>query len=69
MDHAEIIVEGMHCSGCVTSVEKALARLDGVSEARADLDAGRATVAFDPSVVGVESLREAIEDAGFDARL
>lgn len=66
MSQAEIEIVGMHCDGCVASVEKALKRLDGVSDATADLDGGRARVDFDPALVDLSRMRQAIEDAGFD---
>ena len=62
----ELRVEGMSCDGCVSSVEKALRRLDGVIEASADLDAEQATVTIDPATIGRDTLAQAIEDAGFD---
>ena len=63
----DIAVEGMHCEGCVASVQNALARLAGVARATARLDAGVATVAYDPTRLAIADLKTAIEDAGFDA--
>lgn len=58
-------VVGMSCGGCVSSVEKAASRVNGVETVRVDLKAGTATVrGRDLDVV---RLVAAIEDAGYDA--
>ncbi|MCU0305392.1 MAG: SO_0444 family Cu/Zn efflux transporter [Thermoanaerobaculales bacterium] len=53
-DRLELAVTGMRCNGCVDSVTRALAEIDGVSEASVDLAGGRAVVRgprLDPAVV------------------
>lgn len=61
-------IEGMTCSGCVRSVEKALGKVTGVTATRVDLAQGQATVdadnGVDPAVVVA-----AVEDAGYDASI
>ena len=66
MKHLEIRIEGMHCDGCVASVQRALASRPGVDAAQADLDSGIVAIDFDPSRIDRPGLEEAIEDAGFD---
>lgn len=66
MEQIKLQVEGMTCGGCVKSIQNALNTRDGVSEATADLDSATVTVDFDPGVIQESSIREAIEDAGFD---
>ena len=65
MSHIQIEVEGMHCGGCVSSVNNALTRLDGVSAASSDFDKGIADITYDPDQIDVKVLKQAIEDAGF----
>ncbi|KAL2348047.1 hypothetical protein Fmac_002047 [Flemingia macrophylla] len=60
-------VVGMTCAACAGSVEKAVKRLPGIREAMVDLLNARAHVIFFPSFVNEETIREAIEDAGFEA--
>ncbi|MQL94330.1 hypothetical protein Taro_027001 [Colocasia esculenta] len=60
-------VAGMTCSACAGSVEKAVKRLPGIQEASVDVLNNRAQVLFYPSFVNVDTIREAIEDAGFEA--
>ncbi|KAK4262750.1 hypothetical protein QN277_028268 [Acacia crassicarpa] len=62
-------VVGMACSACAGSVEKAIKRLPGIREAVVDVLNNRAFVLFYPTFVNDETIREAIEDAGFEATL
>jgi Cu+-exporting ATPase len=64
-----IPVIGMTCAACQRHVESALRATPGVNEARVDLMAHRATVAFDPEAVSAETLVESIRSAGYDAVL
>lgn len=59
-------VQGMSCGHCKMSVEGALNKLDGVSKAEVNLEAGKVDVTFDESKVNVDTLKEAIEDQGYD---
>ena len=60
-------IEGMTCGGCVRSVENALGRVPGVSAVTVDLASGSARVAAPEG--GGPALVEAVEAAGYDARL
>src|ERR1700730_7612472 len=55
----------MTCASCVRRVEKALARVEGVSEANVNLATERARVRFDPTVASLDQLRSAVEKAGY----
>ncbi len=58
-------IEGMHCGGCVSSVEKALSAVPGVTAVTVDLDKATASVTA-ADTVSRDALNEAVEDAGFD---
>jgi copper chaperone len=58
---------GMHCTSCSMLVDMTLSDLAGVSESRTDLASGRTEVVFDPDVVTVGAIIEAIRGAGYDA--
>lgn len=58
-------IEGMHCTGCVSAVEKALASLEGVEEASVNLATETASVSFDVSKVSMKDLEEVVGDAGY----
>jgi Cu+-exporting ATPase len=59
-------VEGMTCASCVARVEKALSRVEGVTEASVNLATKTATVAADPRKTGPEKLAAAIRDSGYE---
>ena len=61
---AHLSVSGMSCAGCVSSVEKALAAVDGVTLANVNFAEHTAMVEGD---VRVEVLVEAVRAAGYDA--
>jgi copper chaperone len=60
-----IQIDGMHCGGCVRSVEKAAATVDGVSNLSVDLESGKLTADIARPEL-VETLKGVIEDCGFD---
>nr|CAB3487891.1 unnamed protein product [Digitaria exilis] len=62
-------VSGMTCAACAGSVEKAVKRLPGIHDAAVDVLGGRAQVVFYPAFVSDINITEAIEDAGFEAKL
>ncbi|XP_059645625.1 probable copper-transporting ATPase HMA5 [Cornus florida] len=62
-------VIGMTCSACAASVEKSVKRLPGIKQAVVDVLNNRAQVMFYPSYVNEETIRETIEDVGFQATL
>lgn len=61
-------VQGMTCGHCKMSVEGALKKLDGVSVAEVNLDAGKVDVTFDESKVNVDAMKEAIEEQGYEVK-
>ena len=67
MATAMLHVQGMHCASCVSSVEKSLRRVPGVSAASVSLATGDATVEHDPQQTEADQLIRAIKDAGFGA--
>jgi len=56
----------MTCAACAANIERALKRLPGVGAAGVNYATNRATVTFDPSVLGVPAIVEAIRDVGYD---
>jgi len=60
----ELPVTGMTCGGCAASVERALTRIEGVTEVRVELAENRAYVATDGSVDRA-ALVAAVKRAGY----
>jgi copper ion binding protein len=67
MSRISLIISGMTCGHCRQKVEDALAAVDGVWSASVDLDSGEAEVDFDDKLADAESLRVAVEEAGYQA--
>ena len=61
----ELKVDGMRCNGCVTSVQRALSEITGVTQAEVQLREKRALVRGDG--VSVQDLIEAVNSLGFEA--
>lgn len=62
-------VEGMTCGACTSSVEGAFKNVSGVRSVSVSLVTERAVVEHDPSLFSAAQVAEAIEDAGFDAKV
>lgn len=58
-------IEGMHCAACVRRVERALVKVEGISEASADFIAGRAIIEIDRPIEA-PALSAAIHGAGYE---
>lgn len=61
-----IAVPEIHCDHYKSSIEDALAPVDGVTRARVDIDARQVTVDYDETVVDRGALITVIEDLGYD---
>lgn len=68
MSRVVLPIEGMSCASCVANVEGALQRLAGVREVRVSLATEHATVDYDSSVVDVQAMQRAVEEAGYGLR-
>ncbi|MCB1971872.1 MAG: cadmium-translocating P-type ATPase [Geminicoccaceae bacterium] len=62
-----LMVEGVHCGGCVRKIEKALSGLPGVDQARVNLTTRRLTVGWhgDPAIG--QRVTETVRDLGYGA--
>ncbi len=58
-------VEGMTCASCVVRVEKALKKLEGVSDVNVNIATEKVTLSFDSKAVSEAKLSEAVEVAGY----
>ncbi len=66
-EQIELHIEGMTCAGCAGRVEKALAAVPGVREARVNLAGELATVEMPAGVLEASALIAAVVDIGFGA--
>lgn len=66
-ENSVLQISGMHCSGCVGSVEKSLLSVEGVTKASVNLTSEKAFVEYNSSVNDIDDLIEAVEKAGYHA--
>lgn len=66
MEKTTIAVSGMTCMGCVAGVKRVLDGIAGVTSAEVTLEPGQATVTYDPAKAGLQAIKTAISDAGYD---
>ncbi|NOZ58098.1 MAG: heavy metal translocating P-type ATPase, partial [Euryarchaeota archaeon] len=62
---ASLRITGMTCAMCVATIEKALKGLEGVQEVSVNLGTESARVVYDPGMVSLEDIRQAIEKTGY----
>ena len=66
MKEVSLKIIGMHCEGCSTRLGKVLNTQDGVEDAKVSLEEAKADIKFDENEIGLDEIKEAIEDAGFE---
>ena len=59
-----IPVRGMTCASCVAAIERAVRKLPGVASVAVNLATERADVTYDPTVVRLSAIKQAITSAG-----
>lgn len=59
-------VEGISCQHCVNSITKAVSELKGVDGVSIDLKGKTVSVDYDPDQVGLDKIKEVIEDQGYE---
>ncbi|MBO0468192.1 copper-translocating P-type ATPase [Enterococcus plantarum] len=60
-------IEGMTCASCAQTVEKATAKLAGVSKASVNLATEKLNVEYDESKLSEQDIQKAVSDAGYEA--
>lgn len=68
LDKKELDVVGMHCPSCAIAVELSMKDLDGVEDAKADLETNTVEVEYDAEKVSDVDLEEAVKEAGFSVK-
>lgn len=62
-------IEGMTCASCVSNIEGALMKVQGVSEANVDLASERAKIVSSIGDLELSELVQAVKNAGYDVPL
>ncbi|MGE5557670.1 MAG: copper ion binding protein [Bacillota bacterium] len=61
-------VEGITCHHCVSSIKKSVGSLEGVSNVGVDIKTKTVNVSYDPSKINVDTIKDAIEEYGYDVK-
>ena len=64
MENLTLQIDGMSCGHCVSRVEKALSKLEGVDVR--NVEVGSAEMSYDPSRVSPDKILEAVDGLGFE---
>jgi len=64
-NRAIIGIVGMHCASCVLTIENALKKTPGVSDARVNFSSEKAYVEYDPAKTTLDELHQTIAQAGY----
>jgi copper chaperone len=67
MATATLQVSGMTCQHCVKTVKQTLEGIDGVEQAKVDLQAGSAVVEYDEGRTDAAALAGAVSEEGYAA--
>ena len=67
MNSLTLQIDGMSCNHCLNAVNRALSALPGV--AIREVRIGSARLEFDPGLVAVERIVDAVTDAGYPTRV
>lgn len=65
MDKMVLNISGMTCAACAQRIEKAIKKLEGVMNVSVNFATEKATVVYDPQVIRLSFIREAVEKAGY----
>src|SRR5215472_11318423 len=65
MVKVEVGVRGMHCAGCVKTIEEAVRHVPGVDDARVNFASEQASLDVDPDKFRAAALQQALLDRGY----
>jgi Cu+-exporting ATPase len=60
-----IKIGGMHCAGCVNSIQNFVSGLNGVKKCEVNLASEKAVIEFDPKSVDLAAIENVVEKAGY----
>lgn len=64
--HTTLSIAGMTCAACANRIEKGLNKLEGVSSVHVNFALEKASVSYDPTIIGVGLIEETIQKLGYD---
>ncbi len=67
MENKSIQIQGMTCTSCAMTVEKATKKLEGVFEANVNFATEKLNISYDEAKISVGDIQSAVEKAGYRA--
>ncbi|THE15592.1 cadmium-translocating P-type ATPase [Enterococcus hirae] len=67
MTNQEFEIEGMTCASCAQTIEKSVAKINGVSKVSVNLATEKMNVSYDQDIVSTNELLNVVEGAGYKA--
>lgn len=67
MKDIKLKIEGMHCTGCSSRLEKVLNNVEGVEKATVSFEEKEAIITYNEEKISEEQIKSEIEEAGFKA--
>ncbi|MCU6600297.1 copper chaperone CopZ [Peribacillus frigoritolerans] len=68
MEKYTLNVKGMSCGHCIKAIEGSVGKLSGVNSVKVNLDSGTVEVEFNSNEVTLNSIKETIDDQGYDVQ-
>ena len=68
MEKTTFSVEGMSCSHCENAVKQSVGALDGIHSVEVSLKDKTVSVEYDAAKVSVDTIKQEIEDQGYDVK-
>ena len=65
MKHIMLEIGGMHCAGCVNSIQKRVSTIEGTTRVEVNLAREKAVIDYDPAKVSLPDIEKAVEDVGY----
>ncbi len=65
----DLKIIGMTCAACVRAVEKSISSLEGVESVSVNLTTENAKISYDPGVVTISKVKEAVKKVGYSAEI
>ena len=65
--HLDLVVESMHCAGCMQKIERGLSALPGITNARCNLSTKRVAVSWDAGETSSDAVIAKLDSIGFSA--
>lgn len=61
----ELSLAGLHCADCAVTIEKTVAKVEGVEQVQANFSAGKVKIKYDSEKVGHDDLVRSVEKIGY----